>query len=145
MEKIKLSSSLEDYLEAIYNILLHSEKVRAVDISRELNVSRASVAEALKKLDELDFVNYGRYETLSLTESGKKYAVEVLSKHNHIQDFFEKILGAEHEEACENACKIEHIISENILDRLVAFTEFTKLHPEKYNEFVQYYKERRNQ
>ena len=143
MTEIKISSSLEDYLETIYNFLQHSEKVRAVDISRELNVSRASVTEALKKLDEMNLVNYGRYETLSLTENGKNYAVEVLNKHIHIQEFFEKILGASHEESCENACKIEHIISKDILERLIAFTEYTSLHPEKFQEFAEYYKERK--
>lgn len=143
MPDIKLSSSLEDYLETIYNFLQHSEKVRAVDISRELNVSRASVTEALKKLDEMKLVNYGRYDTLSLTEDGKKYAVEVLSKHLHIQEFFEKILGADHNEACENACKIEHIISKDILERLIAFTEFNRLRPENFQEFAKYYKERK--
>lgn len=143
MPDIKLSSSLEDYLETIYNFLQHSEKVRAVDISRELNVSRASVTEALKKLDEMKLVNYGRYDTLSLTEDGKKYAVEVLSKHLHIQEFFEKILGADHNEACENACKIEHIISKDILERLIALTEFNRLRPENFQEFAKYYKERK--
>lgn len=142
MPQIKLSSSLEDYLETIYNFLQKNEKIRAVDISRELNVSRASVTEALKKLDEMQLVNYGRYETLSLTDEGKKYAIEVLSKHIHIQDFFEKILGASYEESCENACKIEHIISKDVMDRLIAFTEFTKLYPENYKEFTKFYKEK---
>lgn len=142
MNEIKLSSSLEDYLETIYNFIQKNEKIRAVDISRELNVSRASVTEALQKLGELDLVNYAKYEHLSLTESGKKYAVEVINKHKLIQNFFEKILGAGYDEACETACKMEHVISEDILERLVAFTEFTDLHPETYKEFDRFYKER---
>ena len=92
MEKIKLSQSLEDYLEAIYRIQQSSEKVRAVDISRELNVSRASVTEALKKLDEMNLVNYGRYETLSLTESGKK---EALFRHQIVVDFLYHLFDEE--------------------------------------------------
>ena len=143
MPKIKLSSSLEDYLETIYNFLQDNEKIRAVDISRELNVSRASVTEALQKLSEMNLVNYGRYEHLSLTEEGKNYAEEVINKHESIQKFFEKILGADYEEACETACKMEHVISEDILERLVSFTEFTELHPETYQEFEQFYKERK--
>lgn len=142
MEQTKLTSSLEDYLETIYNHLQTNEKVRAIDISRELNVSRASVTEALKKLGELEYVNYGRYETLSLTEEGKKYAITIINKHKNIQDFFEKVLGANHDEACENACKIEHIISEDILNRIIAFNEFAQIHSEKYQEFEKFYKER---
>lgn len=143
MPKTKLSSSLEDYLETIYSFLEKQDKIRAVDISREHNVSRASVTEALKKLSDMNFVNYGRYETLSLTEEGKTYAESILNKHNSIQNFFEKILGAGYDEACENACKIEHVISEDILDRLVAFTEFITSYPEIYQQFKQYYKEQK--
>ena len=135
----KLSSSLEDYLEVIYNFFENKQKVRAIDISRELSVSRASVSEALKRLAEKDFINYGRYETLSLTQAGKNYALEVLAKHNSIQKFFEEILGAEHDEACENACKIEHVISKDILKRIVAFTEFAELSPEFFEKFKTFY------
>ena len=53
----KLSSSLEDYLEVIYNFFENKQKVRAIDISRELSVSRASVSEALKRLAEKGFIN----------------------------------------------------------------------------------------
>jgi len=140
--KEKLSSSLEDYLEVIYNFIQDNQKVRAIDISRELNVSRASVSEALKKLADKTLINYSRYETLSLTEEGKNYALEVLGKHKSIQKFFEEILGAGHEESCENACRIEHVISKDIMDRLIAFTKFTELYPEIYNRFTKYYKEK---
>lgn len=142
MTDIKLSSSLEDYLETIYNYLQDNEKIRAVDISRELNVSRASVSEALQKLGDLNLVNYGRYESLSLTTEGKNYAESVINKHKSIQVFFEKILGADYAEACQTACKMEHVISQNILERLVAFTEFTKSRPEIYQEFEAFYKDK---
>lgn len=142
MTEIKLTSSLEDYLETIYNLLQENEKIRAVDVSRELNVSRASVTEALQKLGEMNLINYGRYESLSLTDEGKNYAKSVINKHKSIQVFFEKILGADYDEACNTACKMEHVISEDILERLVAFTEFTQSHPEISQEFDKFYKEK---
>ena len=55
-----LTSSLEDYLEVISNYLKKYNKVRAIDISKELNVSRASVSEALKRLSKQGLINYGR-------------------------------------------------------------------------------------
>ena len=89
----KLSSSLEDYLEVIYNIIDKNQKVRAVDISRELNVSRASVTEALKKLASKGLINYGRYNMISMTETGEKQALSVIEKHNALHYLFEEIMG----------------------------------------------------
>ena len=115
----KLTASLEDYLEVICNYTNEGKTIRAIDISKELKVSRASVTEALKKLATKGFVNYERYETLSLTLLGKEIAQNVVSKHNVLQKFFENILGLQSEEASENACRIEHVITENAFNRIV--------------------------
>ena len=114
----KLTASLEDYLEIICNHTNSEKNIRAVDISKELNISRASVTEALKKLANKGFVNYDRYEAISLTETGKEVAQKVVSKHTVLQIFFENILGLSKEEASENACKIEHVITDNAFNKI---------------------------
>ena len=122
----KLSASLEDYLEIICNYKNENKNIRAIDISKELEVSRASVTEALKKLASKGFINYGRYETISLTESGNDIAQKILSKHTVLQDFFVRIIGLTEEEASINACKIEHIITENAFHKIADYTNRTK-------------------
>ena len=119
----KLTASLEDYLEVICNCTNDGKVVRAIDISKELKVSRASVTEALKKLASKGFVNYGRYDTLSLTEQGKDIGQQVISKHHVLQTFFEQVLGLDTKEASENACRIEHVITENAFNKFISFVE----------------------
>lgn len=121
MSENMLSSSLEDYLECVYNRISTNGFVKAVEISKELNVSRASVTEALNKLAQKKYINYGRYEMISMTDSGIKKAKEIINKHNVLQTFFDEILGVGKEEAAQTACRIEHIISENILEKLSEF------------------------
>lgn len=116
-----LTASLEDYLEVICNNTQNGMNIRAVDISKQMNVSRASVTEALKKLASKGYINYDRYEVLSLTESGKILAQKIISKHNILQSFFEDKLGLSPEEASENACKIEHVITDNAFNQIVEF------------------------
>ena len=133
----KLTSSLEDYLETLYLIIEKNNNVKAVDISRALGVSRASTTEALKKLAEKKLINYGRYNSISMTQKGIEVAKEVIKKHNSLCVFFEKVLGASHKEAQENACKIEHIVSKDILSRIIAFTDYYSKHCE--NDFKNKY------
>ena len=114
----KLTSSLEDYLEVICNHKDSNSKLRAVDISRKLDVSRASVTEALKKLTQKGYINYERYEIISLTQTGLEIANKIVSKHSVLQNFFENILGLSKEEASENACKIEHVITDNAFNKI---------------------------
>ncbi len=137
----KLSASLEDYLEVIYNSIMHNEAVKAVDIARELNVSRASVTEALNKLAQKGLVNYGRYQTITITDMGMKLAQEVAGRHSSLSSFFETVLGAERCEAEENACRIEHIISAELLDRIRAYASFAKDSPALTEDFRRYYEE----
>lgn len=114
----KLTASLEDYLEIICNYVDSNKYIRAIDISKELKVSRASVTEALKKLASKGYINYGRYDSISLTEKGVSVAKEVVSKHLILQKFFEKTLGLSEAEASENACKIEHVITKNAFNKI---------------------------
>ena len=122
----KLTASLEDYLEIICNYADSEKQVRAIDISRELNVSRASTTEALKKLANRGLINYGRYDTISLTNSGKEIAQNIVSKHKILQSFFEKILDLEENEASYNACKIEHVITDNAFKKISEYVNGNK-------------------
>ena len=118
-----LTSSLEDYLEVICNYINNGIKIRAIDISKELDVSRASVTEALKKLALKGYVNYDRYGSLSLTDNGKSLALKIISKHAILERFFIEKLGLSPEEASENACKIEHVITENAFNKIAEYVE----------------------
>ncbi len=128
MEK-KLSASLEDYLEIIYNKINENSKVKAIDISRELKVSRASVSEALNKLAKNGLINYEKYGQILITEVGIKKAKEIVLIHQELTKFFEN-LGIDSKEASENACKIEHIISNNVKKRIQDFNQFCKVNHE---------------
>ncbi len=124
--KTKISASLEDYLEAIYEIIEEKHSVKAVEVSRKLGVGRSSVTEALKHLADKDLINYNRYEAISLTEEGKTAARNVILRHSTLFAFFNKILGLNTEESDYNACKVEHVISDAALQRLIEFVEFAK-------------------
>ncbi len=114
----KLSASLEDYLEIIYNCNWLKTQIRAVDISKQLKISRASVTEALKKLAEKGYINYERYEAISLTDKGEEIAKNISTKHKLLQSFFEQVLNLTKDEASYNACKIEHIITDNAFEKI---------------------------
>lgn len=124
MEQVKITASLEDYLEAIYEIIEEKQGVKAVEVAKRLNVKRSSVTEALKNLADKKLVNYGRYDVISLTPAGVKVAKKVIQKHKALYDFFTKILALSPEEASVTACKVEHVISEDVLQKLIAFGEF---------------------
>ena len=131
-----LTSGLEDYIEEIYIAQINNKPLKAAELARKLNISRASVSEALAKLVEKKVINYNRYETISLTNEGIEKAQKVLEKHNLIEEFFEKVLGIDKKEASENACKIEHIISQNVLVEIKKFTDFCK----NNNDILERYK-----
>ncbi len=146
MRKKKISASLEDYLETIYEIIEEKQGVKAIEISRRLKVGRSSVTEALKNLAEKKLVNYGRYDVISLTPAGERAAREIQFKHQVLYDFLVNILGVNEDEAQNNACRLEHVISENVLKRLILFIEFNKnFHCADHNyleEFKKFYSEK---
>ena len=123
IEEKNLTSGLEDYLEAIYVAHLNNKPLKGAQLARELNVSRASVSEALARLVSKKLINYNSYEAIYITKTGITEAKKVYNKHHILELFFEKVLEINKKEASENACKIEHIISENIINKISNFTE----------------------
>ena len=119
-----LSASLEDYLEAIFNIARRSKVARSKDIAQTLGVSRASVTGALRMLKDKGLANYKPYGYVTLTETGQAAAAEVDNKHDVLKSFFIKILGVEPDIAQKAACKAEHALGPNIIARLLHFSEF---------------------
>lgn len=123
-----LSSGLEDYIETIYIASENGKTLKGADLAREMNISRASVSEALAKLVSKGLIKYNSYETIFLTEAGKEEARRVYAKHHILKDFFENVLNINPDEASKNACKIEHIISQSILDKMEKFSKFFSKH-----------------
>ncbi|MCM1338943.1 MAG: metal-dependent transcriptional regulator [Muribaculaceae bacterium] len=130
-----LTSGLEDYLEEIYIAHLNNAPLKGAELARKLNISRASVSEALSRLVKKNLIKYNSYEAISLTPEGFNEAKKVYEKHYIIKNFFETVLAIPSKEAGENACKIEHIISPNILDKMTKFTEFCKKNPMISDQF----------
>ena len=121
MQNKKITASLEDYLEAIYEIIEEKKGVRVVDIANKLNVRKSSVTEALKTLKNKGLVNYGRYDVISLTIEGENTAKNISNKHKFLYKFLKNNLGVSEDEASETACKMEHVISDNVLKKLENF------------------------
>ena len=124
-----LTSSLEDYLEAIYQLLRENKAARAKEISKRLGVNRSSVTGALHALAERKLINYAPYDIATLTPEGEKVAANISHRHFILKDFFVKVLGVRAAEAEDSACKIEHVVSETILDRLAQFVDFIQVCP----------------
>lgn len=122
MEEHKISASLEDYIEAIHQISKEKQIVKAIDLSKRLDVKRSSVAEAIKNLTKRELVTYENNE-LNLTDKGLEIAKEVINRHNTLYNFFAEILKVEPEEAQLNACRVEHVITENAFKNLTKFVK----------------------
>lgn len=119
-----LTSGLEDYIETIYMSHLSDIPLKGAELARQLNISRASVSEALSKLAAMGLIKYNRYEAITLTSQGFYEAKKVYNKHHILKKFFETVLDIPSPQAGENACKIEHIISEQILNEISKFTKY---------------------
>jgi DtxR family Mn-dependent transcriptional regulator len=119
MIKKQLSASLEDYLEAIYNLSQEGKVARSRDIAQVLGVAPASVSGALKLLNNKELIDYQPYGYIRMTDKGYQLAKTVVERHNIIMTFFVNVLGVEKEEAEKVACKAEHTLGPEIISKLL--------------------------
>lgn len=108
---MKMQESPEDYLETILVLSLEHEHVRSIDVARKLGFSKPSVSVAMKRLRENGYVYMDGENYLTLTESGSAIANKVYERHRVISGYL-KSLGVSEETASNDACRIEHVISD---------------------------------
>ena len=125
-----LSASLEDYLEAIFEIDKTKKNVRVKDVARKLGVTMPSVNGALKNLEANGYIKHEKYEYIELTRSGVKRASRVASRHKMIFFFLRDILSVDEKTAQLDACKIEHVLSRNTVNKMTAYIELSLKHQE---------------
>lgn len=108
---MKRLESQEDYLEKILQISQKKESVHAIDIAREMSFSKPSVSIAMNKLKELGYIEINDKGDITLTELGKEIAQKTLEKHVVLTKMLMH-LGVDEETASEDACRMEHDISD---------------------------------
>jgi Mn-dependent DtxR family transcriptional regulator len=114
----KLTPANEDYLEAIYELGGPNGAVRSVDLANKLGVSKASVNNAVGNLKQAGLVEQPYYGDITLTERGAEYAAGILERHHVLYHFLLDVLGVNPESAAQEACMMEHAISDDTLKRL---------------------------
>lgn len=120
---MELSASLEDYLEAIFWIASRKGAARTRDITQRLGVKAASVTGALQSLTEKNLINYAPYEVITLTSKGLEAARDIIRRHSTLKDFFVGVLGVDEATADEGACRMEHAIPAQIIEKMAEFME----------------------
>ena len=141
-KKLQVSASLEDYLEAIFHTVDSKGAARAKDIVQRLGVNNSSVTQALRLLSDKELVNYAPYDLITLTDSGEKIALDVVRRHQAMRRFLIEVLGLPEADADEGACRMEHAISGQILERLVQFVDYFEtcpMHAVRWDEKTGFY------
>ena len=115
--KHRSNESIEDYLETILSLQKKSGQVRSIDIANEMNFSKPRVSVAMKNLREKDLITIDKNGHILLTENGRKQAEDVLEKHTILTDWLIS-LGVDKDTAQEDACRMEHDMSEETFSAL---------------------------
>lgn len=126
MREPHLTMANEDYLECIVRLEDEGQAgagVRSVDISQRLNVSKASVNKAIASLKAQGMVDQSHYGKVQLTEEGRKVGTAVWQRHRVLRTFLNRELGVEFDRADEEACRMEHALSEDTMQRWLRYLE----------------------
>ncbi len=124
----KVSKSHEDYLEAI--IMLGGSPdhpVRSVDVAKQMDVSKASVNKAIGLLKEQGLLDQPYYGDITLNEEGYEYGKAVYKRHRYLTAFLSKGLGIDSDTAEEEACLMEHAISDESFEKWVKYIDSLNL------------------
>jgi DtxR family Mn-dependent transcriptional regulator len=119
--------SVEDYLKSIYDLSQNGKSVSTTDISRILKVAPASVTEMLKKLDEKGYIKHSPYHGTRLTSTGRRIAEKIVRKHRLLERFLHDVLKIDKVNVHEQACGMEHSLSDDAAEALCRFLK----HPDR--------------
>ena len=114
---MNIQESAEMYLETIYVLSLKQDKVRSIDIAKERSFSKPSVSRAVNNLKDNDYLDIDVNGYVSLTDKGLKLAKKIYERHTLLTKYFIK-LGVSEKTAEDDACKIEHDISDETFEAI---------------------------
>ena len=116
-----ITPALEDYLEVILQLSEENGQAKISDIARRLNIAKSSVNQAVSNLRREGLVSQERYGPVYLTETGMAKAQQVWKRHQIIRDYLREVLKVSAVVADRDACMMEHVISQETLDRMSAY------------------------
>jgi len=113
-----LSQAVEDYLKAVFEVQRDHGKVATTVLAERMGVAPASATGMIKKLAALKLVRHNPYQGVMLTRAGEKMALEVLRHHRLLELYLKEALGYTWDRVHEEACRLEHVISEEFEDKI---------------------------
>lgn len=132
----RLSRRLEDYLEAVGDLVQAKGSARVRDIAARTGVSMPTVTTSLRQLAKAGLVHYDPYELVTLTDRGQALSQGIRGRHDALADFLENVLGMDAVTAQENACRMEHVVDDAVLERLGLLVEFFNRHEAGEQEWL---------
>lgn len=124
------SFTVENYLKAIYKLLEKGEKsVTTTALAERMNIKAATVTDMIRRLADKKLIHYEKYQGVTLTEKGKTIAVSIIRKHRLWELFLVEKLHFKWDEVHEMAEQLEHIQSDELVDRIDAFLNYPKVDP----------------
>jgi len=115
------NESMEMYLETVYLLEQSHGHAHCAEIAKQLGVSKPSVTKAMNQLKSAGLIIKEAYGTINLTDEGKLRSEKIYEQHQLITEFLVSTLSLDIDEASRNACKIEHVISEVMLDSIKSY------------------------
>jgi DtxR family Mn-dependent transcriptional regulator len=134
-----ITPAMENYLEGILIIQNRRKVVRVKDIAALLDVKASSVIEALNNLNKKGLVIHERYGRIELTDKGLSRARKLYERHCTLTRFFSKVIGVGEKTAEDDACRIEHYISRNTMNRMIDFMSFIESAPRGFPGWLSKY------
>ncbi len=119
----------EDYLKAIYHLERRQERATTTAIAEVMGVSAASATNMLKRLADLNLVEYAPYQGARLTEAGRKVALEVIRHHRLLELYLAEALGMPWDKVHEEADRLEHVISEDLEEAMARALGYPTVDP----------------
>lgn len=123
------NEAIEDYLKTIYEIQREKGKVATTELARYLAIAPASATGMIKKLSEMNLVTHQKYQGVKLTKAGEKIALEVIRHHRLIESFLAEALGVPWDKVHQEAERWEHVLSEEMEDRIDELLGFPTIDP----------------
>ena len=120
---MRIQESGENYLETILILQTRNGSVRSIDIANELDYTKASISRAMGILKKAGYITMENNGNIHLTESGHQRATQVYERHRLLAEYLVKALKINEETAVADACRMEHVISEETFHNIKKWVE----------------------